>query len=224
MFLKYENIYKERKLIRLVKELVNMKGDNVLVLVFGAVFLLSMILLVGNGLRTTGYVTEDTTISNVTIDVYFSFAMSGNLTEGIQFGSVSALPATNVNASHNYDGENTTEDSEGYNFGTAYYLNVSTDSNTAVDFCLMADALNTSGGDEIGLENETYYYNNETNSSLPDLASEVSINETYVKASQGIIAGEVSYYRFWLDVPASTPTGVYNNTVSFKAVSIGGAC
>lgn len=201
-----------------------MRRDNLLVIIFGAIFVFALIMLIGQGFRTTGYVTEDTTISNVTISVYFSFAMSDNLSEGIQFGEVSSLPATNVNGTHNYDGANNTADSAGENHGTSYYLNVSTDSNTAVDFCLMADALNTSGGDEIGLGNETYYHNNWTNSTLPLLGSEVSFTTGYVKASEGIIAGNISYYRFWLDVPAGTASGVYNNTVSFKAVSIGGSC
>jgi len=201
-----------------------MKRDNLVVAIFGTIFVVSVALLIGGGFRTTGYVTEDSTISNVSIDVYFSFAMSDNLTEGIQFGSVSALPATDVNGSHNYDGANTTVDETGENNGTSYYLNVSEDSNTAVDFCLKADALNTSGGDEIGLDNETYNYYGQTNFTHPNITVQTGFTINYVKASMAVPAGNLSYYRFWLDVPAATPTGVYNNTVSFKAVSAGGGC
>jgi hypothetical protein len=204
-----------------------MKRDNLIVAVCGVIFLFSLIMLFGHGdqgIKTTGYVTEIGTTSNVTITTYFSISMSGNLSQGIQFGNVSALPATNVNGTVNYNGTNTTVDTEGYNKGTAYWLNVSSDSNTAIDFCIIADALNTSTGDEIGLGNETYFNSTSTNSTNPARASEVSITTSYVKSGTNIAIGTPDYYRFWLDVPAGTPAGTYNNTVSFKGVTTGGAC
>jgi len=201
-----------------------MKRDNLVVAIFGAVFLFSLIMLFGQGFKATGYVTEITTISNVSITTYFSISMSGNLSDGIQFGEVSSLPATNVNASHNYDGANTTEDSNGTEQGTRYWMNVSVDSNTAVDFCIKADALNTSESDVIGLANETFYNNTITNSTHPSFASEVGLTTSYDEAGFNVAQGIANYYRFWLDVPAATATGTYNNTVSFKGVATATGC
>lgn len=176
------------------------------------------------GVRTTGYATETSTTSNVTIQKYFSIDMSANLSEGIQFGSVSTLPATNINATHNYDGVNTTVDANGANQGTSMWLNVSDDSNTNVDFCIKGDALNTSTGDEIGLGNETYANHTNTNSTLPVLADDVSLTTSYVGSGYNITIGGDNYMRFWLDVPAGTASGTYNNTVYFKGVQTEGGC
>ena len=74
------------------------KGENIIVLVFGALFLLSLIMILNQGVKTTGYATTATTTSNVTISSYFAIAMSQNLSNGIQFGSVSTFPTTNPNS------------------------------------------------------------------------------------------------------------------------------
>ena len=197
-----------------------MERGNWVVVIFGSIFLLSMIMLMNQGFKFTGYATEATTESNVTISTYFAIEMSANLTNGIEFGTISTLPTTNQNASDNHNGLNTTSNGT----GTSLWLNVSTDSNSALDFCLKADALNTSAGDVIGLGNETYRNATQNNASLPDYLSEVSITTSYVRGGSNIGVGNRSYYRFWLDVPAATATGVYNNTVSFKGVATGGSC
>lgn len=206
-----------------------MKGvtrENVVVAVFGAVFLLSLIMIFGSSFRATGHVTEIATSSNVTITTYFSIAMSPNLTTGIQFGSVDTLPSYNINATlNNESGFNTTTDQGAPpGVGTTYWMNVSTDSNTAVDFCIKGSELNTSGGDAIGLGNETYFNATATNTSSPFVISETEFTTSYVKSSGHIAAGSTNYYRFWLDVPAGTATGTYNNTVSFKGVAETTAC
>lgn len=193
--------------------------ENIVVAVFGAIFLLTIILIANQGFRSTGYATEVATTSNVTISVYFAIEMSTNLTQGIQFGTISTLPATNSNATHNYDGYNATEP-----LGTSFITNVSSDSNTAVDFCLKADTLNTSAGDFIGLGNESYANHSTTNVTVPDVLQEVSFTTAYVSSGRGIAIGGENFYRFWLDVPAGTSVGTYNNTVSFKGVATGGAC
>jgi len=200
--------------------------DNLVVLVFGALFLLSVFLLVGSSIRTTGYATTSTTTSNVTISTYFAIDMSTNLSQGIQFGTISSLPATNQNATHNYDGVNTTDQGFYTNAtnGTSMWMNVSVDSNSAVDFCIYGHTLNTSTADEILVGNETYYNDTDTNVTIPDVGSEVALTGSYVKSGSNIAAGSANYYRFWLDVPAATATGVYNNTVFFEGVATGGAC
>jgi hypothetical protein len=202
-------------------ERLNLKETFVLIL-FGAVFAYSLVMLmigtIGfNEPKITGHATETTTVSNVTIAKYLAIDMSVNLSGGIMFGNVATLPATNVNATHNYDGVSS---------GTSMFLNVSNDSNTNVDFCIKANAALTdsTSGNIIGIGNETYYNSTTTNITIPDLASELAITTGYVRAGSNITKGNSNYYRFWLDVPASTSSGSYNNTVWFKGTETGQAC
>lgn len=167
-------------------------------------------------LEITGYATEGSAVSNVTITSYLSIEMSTNLTEGILFGNVTELPATDINASHNYDGTSS---------GSTLYLEVSTDSNTNVDFCAMAnDDLISSGLDIIGVGNQTYSNSTTTDAGTPDLANQSSLTKSYVKSGINVEQGGKLYYRFWLDIPAAQPAGTYNNTVYFKGVNTGVSC
>ncbi len=165
----------------------------------------------------TGNATSVGTTSNVTISSYLAIEMSPNLSSGIYFGSVDVLPAVDINATENYNETNN---------GTLYFINVSTDSNTAVDFCIMANsAMRTAALDEIGLGNETYAFSNSTNNgTIPDILSQTSFTLSYVSAGTGVPVGGNIYYRFWLDVPAGQATGDYNNSVLFKGVNAGSAC
>lgn len=164
----------------------------------------------------TGNATEGSTTSNVTIAKYLAITFGTNLSEGIQFGSVSTLPATSINASHNHDGASN---------ATTYTVEVHNDSNTAVDFCIRANAGLTSAAlDVIGLANETYSALNLTNSTHPILSNETPMTVSYVKAVSAIPPGNSSYWRFWLDIPASQPSGNYNNSVFFEGVTTGLAC
>jgi len=186
-----------------------------LILVIAASFLLFFF----NNFPMTGYATEGTTTSNVSIQKYLAIAFGSNLSSGIYFGNVATLPATDINATHN-------NDSSTYPSGTTYTIDVSTDSNTHIDFCIRANAGLTSPAlDVIGLANETYSSSNLTNSTHPMLSNQSSITTSYVKApSTDILPGNSSYWRFWLDVPAAQPSGDYNNTVSFKGVVNGLSC
>lgn len=201
-------------------------GENVVVVVFGALFLLAIFMMVSQqGIRTTGFVTSNTT-SNVTISTYYAIQMSSNLSSGISFGNISSLPALFANATHNYDGVNSTPQTSinGTN-GTSMWMNVSTDSNTAVDFCISANAsLKNAGGDSILLPNETYYNSTQTNQSLPTLTSDTALTTSYVKAGPNVAVGGSLYYRFWLNVTAGTPSGSYVNQISFEGVATGGGC
>ncbi|MGV8152051.1 MAG: hypothetical protein ACP5OG_03145 [Candidatus Nanoarchaeia archaeon] len=190
--------------------------EEMLVAVFAALFLFSFSMIVFENVspKFTGYVTETTTVSNVTISKYLSISMdTSNLTYGIYFGNLSALPAIDHNATHNYDGGNT---------NSTYFLSVSGDSNTAVDFCIKANAALTSGANTIPLANETYA--NSTVGNLTDPTYQVALTTDYAKAGIGVPIGGNNYYRFWLDVPASQESGVYNNTISFKGVTTTLAC
>lgn len=195
-----------------------------LVLVFGVLFLLSIVLLFSQSMKFTGYATESNTTSNVTIASYFAIEMSANLSNGIEFGTVSVLPTADVNATDNNNSVNTTAGGATYNQSTSLWMNVSTDSNTAVDFCLRADALNTSAGDEITLANETWSNYSATNVTYPLNGSQTALTTSYAAAGNNVAVGGRNFYRFWLDVPPAIPTGTYNNTVWVKGVATGGGC
>ena len=165
----------------------------------------------GPGAVLTGHATESTTYSNVTIQKYLSIALCAELAEGINFGDVSSLPATDLNGSHNYDGASS---------ASTYCVNISDDGNTDVDICIGAnDDMTSSGGDVIGLANETYSNSTVTNSTDPLPSADVSLTTDYVRAGDAIGVGELNYYRFWLDIPVAQPSGDYNNTVYFKGVT-----
>src|SRR3989344_8302582 len=145
-------------------------------------------------LSYTGASTEQTTPSDATVGAYFAIASSDNLTQGISFGSIVSLPATDVNATANYNESNQ----------TGYFLTVSSDSNVNVDFCFKADsAFNTEGGDEIGLGNWTYSQNATNNLTIPDLNAAVEIRLNYSNGTTGVSPSNSNYYRFWLDIPAA---------------------
>jgi len=193
-----------------------MKKGNILLIFFIILLIFSVAMFVLATPGITGHATSDTTVSEVTITNYLSISMSENLGTGIAFGSVSTLPATDVNATNNYDGGSS---------ASTLSIEVSEDSNTAVDFCIKADGdLTTSGADTLGLGNETYANATSSDVDTPALANEVALTESYVKAGDSVAAGSTNYYRFWLDIPAAQTPGTYNNTVYFEGVNTGGAC
>lgn len=188
------------------------KGDLVIVF-FGLLLLVSAGMLVKNSF--TGYATEAGTSSNVTITKFLSIDLSTNLSDGITFGSVTTLPSLDVNATDNFNPNST------------MFINVSSDSNTAVDFCIKAnDHLTDSvGGTVIGLNNQTYLNASLNNETLPGLAgSSAVLTTSYVKSSLPTGRGNATFYRFWLDVRSGVASGNYNNTVLFKGVETATAC
>lgn len=187
-------------------------GNLNTILIIIVVLSLSM-LFVENISAITGYASEGSTVSNVTINRYLSIDFSDAFYEGIQFGNVTTLPAVDLNATRNYDGASNE---------TLYYINVSNDSNTAVDFCVRAsDPLTNDASATIPLENETYYVENYTDSINPDVLNQTSLNLTYAKPSTAtaVQVGNSTFWRFWLDVPVAQETGTYNNTLMFKGVA-----
>jgi hypothetical protein len=164
----------------------------------------------------TGHATVSNIPSNVSILKYFSISASSSISNGISFGNVQILPATNINATENYNGTaNSTE----------YYLLVSTDGNANVDFCIKANSsLFNSALDEIGFGNESYSNSSSSNSTLPSSLEDVSLELNYVKAGNNFAPGENNYYRFFLDIPSGQPAGNYNNTILFKGVQTESVC
>lgn len=192
-----------------------MKVGDVLLFVFGIALLFSIVMLSLQYSRLTGHAVS-TTVSNVSIVGYAAISMSTNLTHGVQFGTISTLPVTDANASHNYDGVLSM---------SSMFMNVSTDSNAAVDFCVKANSdLRDAGGDTLSINNETYSNSTITNLTYPLVASQVPLTTSYVDAGEATAVGATIYYRFWLDVPVAQPIGTYNNTVSIEGVTTGAAC
>lgn len=194
-----------------------MRGYDYAIGVFAIISFVSLVgIFFSAGNLVTGFASTQTSVSQVTIQKFFSISSSGNLSEGINFGDVSELPAFDLNGSANYIGASD---------GSEYYISVSEDSNTAVDFCIKADGNLTSAGlDEIDLDNEKWHSSNSTDVNSPALGSASSLTTSYVAAETDIAVGNDIYFRFWLDIPAATPTGTYNNTIEFKGVSTGVGC
>lgn len=180
---------------------------------------LGLLLLILQNIKFLSGFSVSETISNVTVNKYLSITFSSNLSEGISFGTISSLPAVNQNATHNYDRDFPTQNQ------TSYFVNVSTDSNTNVDFCIKADGnLINLANDILKLGNETYANSTTTNSSFPPASNEVSLTTFYAKSGENILIGGINYYRFWLDVPIGQQSGDYNNTITFKGIQTGINC
>ncbi len=194
-----------------------MKEASLYIFIFLFAFSVVMIVVEQSRTAVTGFASEGSTTSKVTIKKFLAISMSQNLADGIVFEEVSTLPASNKNADHNSDGAGS---------GTTSYITLSTDSNTDVDFCIKAsdDLYDSVGGNRIALNQESYANSLTTDIDNPALASEVSLTAGYVKAGEGITRGNSNYYRFWLDVPAATEPGSYENIVYFKGVETGGSC
>jgi len=170
---------------------------------------------------TTGAATYVSPESQVTIQKYFSINASGNLSAGIDFGVIETLPTANQNATLNWnDTSGGSDDNE-----TLYWITVETDSNTPVDICILATALNTSGGVEIEIGNYTFSDSEWNNITYPGPIDELTMSTSaYVAGETGIAVGSSDYFRFWLDVPATQATGTYNNTVTILGTSTGVPC
>lgn len=194
-----------------------MKGRGKINTVLAIVLIASLALLFFENISAiTGHATDAQTTSNVTIMKYLSIQMSPELQSGIKFEDIITLPTTDDNATENYAGVGNS---------SLYYIQVSNDSNTAVDFCVMANSgMMNEGGDVIGLGNETYHAINTTSDATnPDITLQVPMTTSYVRAVNNTGIGGEAYFRFWLDVPAGQSTGQYNNTFLVRGINMGQA-
>jgi len=183
--------------------------------VFGVLFLFSLVMIMFSGLKITGLVTSSTT-SNVTVSKSFAIALSTNLSEGIKFGNLSTV--TEANATSNND-LNVTLNT------TGYFINVSTDATINVDICIKANSdMTSSDADVIGLANETYSNATTNSGTVPAISQEVSLTTSGVKAGQDLSPGDDDFFRFWLNISSTVPTGDYNNTITFEGLETGTAC
>lgn len=194
-----------------------MDKEGVLLGIFSMIFIVSISMFLVSSSSITGYVSTTSASSNVTISSYISISPSDNLQDGILFGNISSLPVINLNASHNIDATSG---------NTSIYINVSLDSNTNVDFCIMANGdLANAGGNLLGLANESYANSTIANQTFPGYAGDAeNLTTSYVIAGKNVARGAVNFFRFWLDIPVSQATGTYNNTVKFKVTTTGAGC
>jgi hypothetical protein len=188
-----------------------------IVLILVIVLALGMIF-IENASAITGHATTGSTYSNVTIQQYLAIEMSEELYSGIDFGSVATLGQI-YNASENYNGTSPSN-------STLYWINVSQDSNTAVDLCTYVNSGMTSiGGDIIGPGNESFSANTTvSNITDPSFLSHTNYTNSSQVGHLGVPVGNQSYWRFWLNAPLGQATGNYNNTVIFEGYNSGTGC
>ena len=186
----------------------------ILVAALAMLFFENVNAITGHVTSITGHASQASSISNVTIQAYFSVQWSNELDTAIVFEDVLTLPVTDQNARENYGGAANE---------TLYWARVHEDSNRKVDFCLKASGdLNNTADDRIGLGNETYATNvTSTDLNNPNVTLQIPMTTVYNKSATNIDAGETNYYRFWLDIPAAQPPGVYTNDVDFRGVAAG---
>jgi hypothetical protein len=206
---------------------VTIKGDNMakdlklpIIVLFCvlAVLIVGLLAFSGTTQSPTGAATTQSTTSRVAISYYFAISLSANLATGIDFGNITSLPANDLNATHDYDGANST---------TTFWVHESNDSNVNIDICHRAQGpLTTAGNDTIGLGNYTWSDSlTNTSSSPAGPPGDNTFTTSFVKANNNNIAPNGNgYYRYWLDIPLSQPAGAYNNTVEYKAVYTGAGC
>ncbi len=186
------------------------------------VILTALILLFFQNVQAiTGHATSANTISNVTIIQYFSMALCSNLSAGIYFGNIASLPAVGQNATWNY-----WTNGSGVNV-TRYCVNISTDSNTAIDLCTYAsDHLKTAANDQILIGNESY--TNTTGVTTAEYPNASALSKSFSTVStlsaSAVPIGSLAYYRFYLNVSVGQAVGEYNNTINFVGKNTGVAC
>jgi hypothetical protein len=124
--------------------------------------------------------------------------------------NVLSLPIDDLDAIGN-NGDNATD----------YYVNISA-TNTLVDLYVKADGdLFNSGGDSIGLGNETFGVS--MNDSTVSNVSTFVMNTSYILIGSSIGDNATVYMKFYLDAPSSQAAGQYLNQLDFKAVREGEA-
>ena len=167
------------------------------------------------GIGGVGALSESSTVSNATVAVSIGFTFSGNLTNGILFGSVNPNTLNN-NATGNYlaDAGN-----------TSYFIDMDVGNNANTDACVKVNAPLTSGANTIGNGNYTYDANSTINgANMNNGAGSVAISNAYVLMNANLGIADNQYMQFYLDIPSGQQAGTYNNTVSFKIVQTGTGC
>ena len=154
-------------------------------------------------------------VSEANITAYFAVAMSENMADGIEFSTVVA-GTDNNNATDNYNNASS---------GSSMYMAVSNDSNIPVDVCISSDDhMRNAANDVLDLSNFVWDSATSTDAATPTLGSAIAMTTSFASTEAAITGGVNDYFRFWLSAPLSQPGGIYNNTVTFRAVQQDAGC
>ena len=199
---------------------------------FGAILLLLIVGVVGfyifNLIPSAEAVSTASTVSNATIAISIGFTFSGNLSEGIQFGTLN-INTNDNNASADYltaNGTGICPVGVGTIGCTAYQIKMDSSNNANADSCIKDNAALTSGANTIPNTGYTYDANATINgSNMNDPAGSIAITTSFVKfGSTSLAVGDNQSSQFYLDVPDGQAVGDYNNTIDFKIIETGQAC
>lgn len=175
-------------------------------------------------LQTVSATTESSTTSNASVAVTIGFTFSGNLSEGITFGSVSVNTDDN-NATSNYIANVT----GGCDVGncTAYYISMDSANNAGSDTCISDNVALTFGATTIANTGYTY----DANASFLGINMAEGTNGATAITTSYALFGDTDLdadanqtMQFYLDVPSGQTAGDYNNTLNFKIVQTGAGC
>lgn len=154
---------------------------------------------------------EQTTSSNVTVNVYVSISLTTGFANGVEFGSLD--PGQDNQASTTCTGHSCN-------------ISVSGDTNVNVDILMKANANLTRcpggacTGDMIGWWNYSWNATDGT-SAWVQPGWELNItsydNITAHKVGDSVSSSGVRSWQAWLDIPAAQVAGTYNNTLYFCA-------
>lgn len=184
------------------------KQNVVLAFLFGVLLVTLVGLFFSLSVSKTGRAGDmRTSPSKVLIKGHIALSMSGNLSDGIDFGEVENLPDF-INATANY---NSTSQ-------TGYDILVDKSSNKAADFCMNASLLDTDAGDYIGRGNYTFSNSTTNDINDPSLLNRMPLPAAPIKVAEGISRDTSINFRFWLNISGGQEAGLYNNSVSFIGV------
>lgn len=155
------------------------------------------------------------TVMNATISAWISIVPSEALSQGIQFGTITPDSLDN----------NATNNTNGPDNGTNYSFTVDELTLVRVDFYNRAGShLNLSGSPTIVLDigNVTHKANiTSNNESVIDPTDSINLTLGFLKLGNGscdnLVAGNVCWMAYWVDIPLGQPVGEYNTTYYFCA-------
>lgn len=185
-----------------------MKREKVLYIVFAVILLILVLALFSfyytKTQRITGNSITDSQVGNLSasIQTYVACTWSDE-SMNIGFGTNLDPGTDNINATKNY---NLTEDR------TAYNVTVSTITNVNVNITIKGANL-ISGANTIAVGNVSWASNSsDSNGTNMIPGSSVALQTDFDsgnKVGAGLIKGQTTHFRFWLDVPAAQVAGDY---------------
>lgn len=174
-----------------------------LALAFGAYFALSST----SNVQITGLATTDSQLGNLSASVQTYVACTwSTATLAVDFGSLLNPGENDINATDN----NATSP------GTGYNVTSSALSTSDVNVTILGNDL-VDGSNTIAVGNITWAAN-ETDSDGSNLVpgSSTSITGSAVNVAADLTPDSTVYYRFWMDIPASSVAGTYEGNYTIE--------